>query len=84
MQSFFGRLNYNYADKYLFEFNIRHDGSSRMPKAHRYATFPSLSGAWVLTNENFMQNVEPLSYLKIRASWGKLGNQEIGNYGSLL
>ena len=80
MQSFFGRVNYNYADKYLFEFNIRHDGSSRMPKAHRYATFPSFSGAWVLTNENFMQNVEPLSYLKIRASWGKLGNQEIGNY----
>lgn len=80
MQSFFGRINYNYADKYLFEFNIRHDGSSRMPKAHRYATFPSFSGAWVMTNEKFMQNIEPLSYLKIRASWGKLGNQEIGNY----
>lgn len=80
LQSFFGRLNYNYDDKYLFEFNIRRDGSSRMPKSHRYATFPSISGAWVVTNEKFMQNVEPLSYLKIRASWGKLGNQEIGNY----
>lgn len=82
LQSFFGRLNYNYDDKYLFEFNIRHDGSSRMPKTHRYATFPSLSGAWVVTNEKFMESVNKnyLSSLKIRASWGKLGNQEIGNY----
>ena len=80
LQSFFGRVNYNYDDRYLFEFNIRHDGSSRMPKSHRYATFPSFSAGWILTNEKFMQNVEPLSYLKIRASWGKLGNQEIGNY----
>lgn len=80
LQSFFGRVNYNYDGRYLFEFNIRHDGSSRMPKSHRYATFPSFSGAWILTNESFMQNVEPLTYLKVRASWGKLGNQEIGNY----
>lgn len=80
LQSFFGRINYNFDDRYLFEFNVRHDGSSRMPKSHRYATFPSFSGAWILTNEKFMQNVEPLSHLKIRASWGKLGNQEIGNY----
>jgi TonB-linked SusC/RagA family outer membrane protein len=80
LQSFFGRINYNYDGRYLFEFNIRHDGSSRMPKSHRYATFPSFSGAWILTNESFMQNVEPLTYLKLRASWGKLGNQEISNY----
>lgn len=80
MQSFFGRINYNYADKYLFEFNIRHDGSSRMPKSHRYATFPSFSGAWVITGERFMENIKWLSYLKLRASWGKLGNQEIGDY----
>lgn len=80
LQSFFGRVNYNYDNRYLFEFNVRHDGSSRMPKKHRYATFPSLSGAWIMTNEKFMEDVEPLSYLKIRASWGKLGNQEIGNY----
>lgn len=80
LQSFFGRINYNYAGRYLFEFNVRHDGSSRMPKGSRYGTFPSLSGAWVLTNESFMQNVEPLTSLKIRASWGKLGNQDIGNY----
>lgn len=80
LQSFFGRVNYNYDNRYLFEFNIRHDGSSRMPKSHRYATFPSFSAAWVVTGEKFMQDVEPLTHLKIRASWGKLGNQEIGNY----
>lgn len=80
LQSFFGRINYNYDDRYLFEFNVRHDGSSRMPKSHRYATFPSLSGAWIVTNEKFMREVEPLTHLKLRASWGKLGNQEIGNY----
>ncbi|MDO4179705.1 MAG: TonB-dependent receptor [Bacteroidales bacterium] len=80
LQSFFGRISYNYDGRYLFEFNVRHDGSSRMPKSHRYATFPSLSAGWILTNESFMQDVEPLSYLKLRASWGKLGNQEIGNY----
>lgn len=80
LQSFFARIGYNYDGRYLFEFNVRHDGSSRMPKSHRYATFPSLSAGWILTNEAFMQDVEPLSYLKLRASWGKLGNQEIGNY----
>ncbi len=80
LQSFFGRINYNYDGRYLFEFNIRHDGSSRMPKSHRYATFPSFSAGWIMTNESFMQDVEPLSYFKLRASWGKLGNQEIGNY----
>ncbi len=80
LQSFFGRVNYNYDGRYLIEMNIRHDGSSRMPKANRYATFPSLSAAWILTNESFMENTEPLTSLKLRGSWGKLGNQEIGNY----
>lgn len=80
LQSFFGRINYNYDERYLFEFNVRHDGSSRMPQNHRYATFPSFSGGWILTNESFMQDIESLSYLKIRGSWGMLGNQEIGNY----
>ncbi len=80
LQSFFGRINYNFADRYLFEVNLRYDGSSRMPKSHRYALFPSFSGAWILTNEKFMEDVEPLTYLKVRLSWGKLGNQEIGNY----
>jgi hypothetical protein len=73
-------VNYIFDSKYLFEFNIRHDGSSRMPKVNRYATFPSFSGAWIMTNESFMQNIDFLSSLKLRASWGMLGNQEIGNY----
>lgn len=81
LQSFFGRLTYSYDSRYLFEFNIRHDGSSRMPKAHRYATFPSVSLGWVFTNEKFWEPyAQYLSMGKLRASWGKLGNQEIGNY----
>lgn len=83
LQSFFGRVGYAYANRYLVEVNVRHDGSSRMPKTHRYATFPSVSAGWVLTQEAFMpesitENIMP--YFKVRASWGKLGNQEIGNY----
>ena len=73
LQSFFGRVNYSYDDRYLFEFNIRHDGSSRMPKANRYATFPSLSAGWVFSNEGFMKDYRNFSL-------GKLRNQEIGNY----
>lgn len=49
-------MNYGYDDRYLFEFNIRHDGSSRMPKANRYATFPSVSGGWVFSNEELMKD----------------------------
>lgn len=80
LQSFFGRINYNYGGRYLFEMNVRRDGSSRMSKENRYATFPSFSGAWLISNEKFMENVKFLNSLKLRASWGKLGNQEIGNY----
>lgn len=80
LQSFFGRINYNYGDRYLAEFNIRRDGSSRLPSSNRYATFPSFSAAWIISNEAFMQDVNWLSSLKLRGSWGKLGNQEIGNY----
>lgn len=80
IQSFFGRVNYNYDARYLFEFNIRRDGSSRFSSDNRYATFPSLSGAWNIANEQFMPKWDWLSLLKVRASWGKLGNQEIGDY----
>lgn len=82
MQSFFGRVNYSYADKYLFEVNVRRDGSSRMPKSNRYATFPSVSAGWVFTNESFMEDYQWL-FGKLRFSWGKLGNQEIGSYAYL-
>ena len=80
LQSFFGRVNYNYAERYLLEMNVRHDGSSRMPKANRYATFPSVSVGWVFSNEKFIEKYDFLSMGKLRFSWGKLGNQEIGNY----
>ena len=60
LQSFFGRINYSYADKYLLEVNVRHDGSSRMPKNNRYATFPSVSAGWVFTNESFMAIVSKI------------------------
>lgn len=82
LQSFFGRINYSYADKYLLELNVRHDGSSRMPKSNRYATFPSVSAGWVFTNEEFMSDYQWL-FGKLRFSWGKLGNQEIGSYAYL-
>ncbi|MGL5317080.1 MAG: SusC/RagA family TonB-linked outer membrane protein [Bacteroidales bacterium] len=80
LQSFFGRVNYTLNDRYLFEVNMRRDGSSRMPKQNRYATFPSISAGWVFSNEAFLANSSYLSLGKLRASWGKLGNQEIGNY----
>ncbi len=80
LQSFFGRIGYIYDNRYLFEMNVRHDGSSRLPKSHRYATFPSFSAGWVVSNEDFFSGVGFINHLKLRASWGKLGNQEIGNY----
>ena len=80
--SFFGRLNYAYASKYLFEANFRYDGTSRIYKDNRWGVFPSFSGAWRISEESFIKDncSSWLSNLKLRASWGKLGNQEIGNY----
>ena len=81
LQSFFGRLNYIFDSRYLVEFNIRRDGSSRLPKSGRWGTFPSVSAGWIWTAEDFWESFIPVMNLgKIRASWGKLGNQEIGNY----
>lgn len=77
--SFFGKASYNYDGKYLFAFTIRHDGSSRFGKNNRYATFPAVSAGWRLKNESFMQDVDWLSELKLRASWGMTGNQNIAN-----
>ncbi|MGV8094747.1 MAG: TonB-dependent receptor [Mangrovibacterium sp.] len=78
--SYFGRLNYSYMDKYLFEANIRNDGSSRFADNNRWGVFPSFSAGWRLSQEQFMKQFQFLDELKLRASWGKLGNQEIGNY----
>jgi len=75
----FGRLNYNYAGKYLFEANLRYDGTSRFTKDNRWATFPSMSVGWRISDENFMSGLHrQINDLKLRASWGKLGNQNIG------
>lgn len=80
LASYFGRLNYNFREKYLFEANFRYDGSSRFPEDHRWGLFPSFSAGWRISQESFLQDVSWLSDLKIRGSWGELGNQSIGNY----
>lgn len=79
LQSFFGRINYVFDGKYLIEANTRYDGSSRFPKNKRWGLFPSVSTGWIISQEKFF-NVSSINNLKIRASWGKLGNQNIGNY----
>ena len=79
LASYFGRANYDYAGRYLFSFNLRVDGSSRFRKDNRWGVFPSLSGAWRISEESFF-NVKPISNLKLRASWGQLGNQSIGSW----
>lgn len=80
IQSFFGRVNYDYKSKYLFEANIRYDGTSRLMKDNRWGAFPSFSVGWRASEEKFLKDVEWVSNLKARASWGQLGNQNIGNY----
>ncbi|EDM35156.1 putative outer membrane protein [Pedobacter sp. BAL39] len=79
LRSFFGRLNYAYEDKYLFEANLRRDGSSRFGKNNRWAMFPSFSAGWVASNESFW-NKDIVNYMKVRGSWGKLGNQNTALY----
>jgi TonB-linked SusC/RagA family outer membrane protein len=81
LQSFFTRANYIFADKYIFEVNARWDGSSRFTGSNVYAFFPSVSGAWRITEEDFWNtDNEFLNEFKIRASWGKSGNQAIPLY----
>jgi TonB-linked SusC/RagA family outer membrane protein len=76
--SSFGRFNYDFLGKYLFEANIRYDGTSRFIGDNRWAAFPSFSAGWLISNEPFMKNIGAINMLKLRASWGKLGNQNIG------
>ena len=79
-RSVFGRANYAYKGKYLFEFNLRYDGSSRFAPDYRWGAFPSFSAGWRMSEEPWMKSAKWLSNLKLRASWGKLGNNSIGNY----
>ncbi len=77
MMSYFGRINYDLMGRYLFEANLRADASSRFAKGHRWGYFPSFSAAWRISEESFMENTKDwLNYLKIRGSWGLLGNQD--------
>lgn len=78
--SLFARGTYSYKDKYSFTGIIRRDGSSKFGANRRFGVFPSLGAAWVLSDEAFMSNLGPVNFLKMRASWGINGNQEIGDY----
>lgn len=81
LQSFFGRINYDFESKYLLEVNGRYDGSSRFSAGNKYGFFPSVSAGWRISEEGFMESAKPvINELKLRGSWGQLGNQNIGNY----
>ena len=79
-RSWFGRVNYAFDSRYLFEANIRYDGSSRFAKENRWGVFPSFSAGWRLSEESFIKDLNFFDNLKLRASWGKLGNSAINNY----
>ncbi|MCK5463476.1 MAG: TonB-dependent receptor, partial [Bacteroidales bacterium] len=79
-QGVFGRLNYNFSEKYLLEFNFRFDGSSRFEPDSRWGFFPSVSAGWVLSEENFYPLKDAIQVLKIRGSYGSVGNQNVANY----
>lgn len=80
--SFYGRVNYNYAGRYLLTATVRHDGSSRFGADNKWGTFPSVAASWRISQEPFFKS-EAVSNLKLRASWGMTGNQEIGNYNAI-
>ncbi|WP_460471584.1 SusC/RagA family TonB-linked outer membrane protein [Emticicia fontis] len=81
--SYFARVNYKFNDRYLLGLSARTDASSRFGRDNRYGFFPAVSAGWVLSEENFLKNIQAISFLKIRASWGKTGNAEIANFGHL-
>lgn len=80
-RSYFGRIAYGYDGRYLIQANVRRDASSRFHRDHRWGTFPSVSAGWVISQEKFMRDAQSwVSFLKLRASYGQLGNERIGNY----
>jgi TonB-linked SusC/RagA family outer membrane protein len=81
-ESLFGRVSYSYDNKYLFKASIRRDGSSRFGANQRYGTFPAFSAGWIMSEESFLKENKVISFLKLKASWGKLGNAELGNFAS--
>lgn len=78
--SFFGRVNYTYKEKFLFAGTVRSDASSKFGPNNRTGVFPSASAGWILSEENFLKNSKKINLLKLRASWGINGNDNIGNY----
>lgn len=78
--SWFGRFSYNYDNKYFLQGNLRYDASSRFASDYRWGSFPSFSAGWVLSEEDFLKGHEAISFLKLRGSYGTLGNERIGNY----
>ena len=82
LTSYLARLNYNYKGKYLFNAAIRSDGSSRFGADNRWGTFPSVGAGWVVSDEPFMRDLPMVSFMKLRGSWGIIGNNNLGNYTS--
>ncbi|HEY4290905.1 MAG TPA: TonB-dependent receptor [Puia sp.] len=87
-RSYFGRFNYDFKDKYFFEATVRNDASSRLAPGHRQQSFPAFSAAWRISQENWLRDSKLISELKVRGSWGKLGNAQLGqpyqnNYPSI-
>ncbi|MCL1688663.1 SusC/RagA family TonB-linked outer membrane protein [Elizabethkingia anophelis] len=80
--SYFARVNYDYKGKYLLKGSIRRDGSSRFGQENRYGVFPAFSAGWVISKESFLSESNTISLLKLRASWGKTGNAEIGDFAA--
>ncbi|MEP7321750.1 MAG: TonB-dependent receptor [Saprospiraceae bacterium] len=81
--SYFGRLQYGYKGRYLLSASVRRDGSSRFGTNEKWGLFPSVSLGWRLSEENFIKNINIISDLKLRASWGEAGNYNIGDYSSI-
>ena len=79
--SYFGRANYNYKQKYIISASLRSDGSSRFASGHQFGYFPAVSGAWIVSDESFFK-VKPISTFKIRGSWGRTGNNFVGDFAA--
>ena len=80
LNSYFGRFNYDYKGTYLLSAIVRSDGSSNFNTGHRWGTFPSVSGGWVVSNESFMKSIKDINFLKLRGSWGQNGNNAISPF----
>jgi TonB-linked SusC/RagA family outer membrane protein len=83
LESFFGRVNYDYKSKYLLTATVRRDGSSKLAPGNKWGTFPSAALGWRVSEEPFFKSIKGISSLKFRASWGQIGNSEIGVYQTL-